>query len=536
MSIFSTLNTATGGLQTQSYAVQTASHNIANANTEGYSRQRVNLEALPANTFSGVGQIGAGVNIIDVRRIRDEFLDAQIRSEKAIKGSNMVKQEVLEQLEVIFLEPSDTGVNEYLSKFWDSWQQLVNYPEAKTSRTAVAETSQTLAQKLNDMSRQIKNLQQNTITNITSNAYSANNILEEIQDLSDQIYRMTNRGLYPNDLYDRRDLFLDQLSSLIDIKVEYDTGERVKITDRDSGTLLLDYPTRSLIPMDISVVKNVETSADGTQTMVINRGGDVTQAVTMVMSGTSFKEGDVVYISNEDWNQFDEDGTQPQLNRLEQVKGELAGGMQVLERTNVYNAQLDTFAHALVETINFIHRDGESGLDLFTSSDGDAYIKASNIKVHDNIMKDSTLINAAKTGSSGDSLRALAINNLRYLSLDMRIKIEDDGDGYKLSDYLASNYDPDTMSFNNNDVGNTVGDYYNDIVVKLGIDAQQAFQGVKNQTTLLMQLEERKESISGVSVDEEAINLIKFQNAYQANARVISTLTEMLDTLLSIRR
>ena len=127
--IFSTFNTAKRGLYAQQHAVSTASHNIANANTEGYSRQRVHMRTTPGFLIPNTGVVGTGVEIADIARIRDAYLDVQIRYETSRKGQYLARQEILEQVEMAFMEPSDTGLNTVMGRMWDAWQELAKSPK-----------------------------------------------------------------------------------------------------------------------------------------------------------------------------------------------------------------------------------------------------------------------------------------------------------------------------------------------------------------------------------------------------------------------
>src|SRR5690554_748446 len=122
--IFTTFNTAKRGMFGQQHSINTTSHNITNANTEGFSRQRVQLETTPGFSIAGVGRMGTGVQVSTITRIRDAYLDTQIRYEGSIAGQYRARQEVLDQVEMIFLEPSDAGLNTIMGRMWDSWQEL----------------------------------------------------------------------------------------------------------------------------------------------------------------------------------------------------------------------------------------------------------------------------------------------------------------------------------------------------------------------------------------------------------------------------
>ncbi|MCG8484440.1 MAG: flagellar hook-associated protein FlgK, partial [Clostridia bacterium] len=257
--LFGTLNISKKGMMAQSFAINTTSHNISNADTPGFSRQRVHMQASSPYTYSGIGHLGTGVDVVGIERIRDEFLDAQICYEVSINGRYEASQTVLEQVEMIFLEPSDTGLNEYMTAMWDSWEELGNYPEKSNGSTFVAGTSKTFADELNRMSLQLDTLKLDTISTIEGKTYDANQLIHEIQDLSDQIYKLSTKDLSANDLMDRRDLMIEKLSAIVNVNVDYDEFSRVKITEADSGSniVLLGFNTQEPVTNEMSTIRSV---------------------------------------------------------------------------------------------------------------------------------------------------------------------------------------------------------------------------------------------------------------------------------------
>lgn len=534
--LFGTLNISKQGMMAQSFAVNTTSHNISNVNTAGFSRQRVNMQASSPYTYPGVGQLGTGVEISGVQRIRDQFLDAQINYETSIMGRHQASQSVLEQVEMIFLEPSDTGLSESMTVMWKGWQELADYPEKTNTKTIVARSSQSFTDTLNHMALQLDTLKSDTVTTIEGKTYNANELIRQIQEVSDQIYKSSIKNLTPNDLLDKRDLMVEQLSSMINVNVEYDQFSRIEITEADSGTdtVLLDFDTQAPITNELSVIRSAKDLGGGQQEITVVRGGDISNTYTFTVSTTppnvSFSEGDIVYADPEQWKAYDAGGTpppsEPILTKANLREGELKGNKDALEKIDEYYAQLDQLASSIAETINLVHRIDASSKDFFTTSDGSTTFNAKNIQVNQDILDDVSLINAGKTTSDpGDGSRALAIAKIKNVNLQV--------DNSNFNTYLSGRYNSSTMEITSDVSGTTFDSYYNDTVVKIGVNTKQAKDGVDSQTTLMLQLTQRRESVSGVSIDEEVANLIQFQNSYQANAKVISTLTEMLDTLIN---
>ncbi|MGB7366043.1 flagellar hook-associated protein FlgK, partial [Carnobacterium jeotgali] len=216
--LFGTLNNATKGLLVQQSALQTTSHNISNANTEGYSRQKVTMVADNPYTLGGIGQLGTGVRIASIDRIVDPYVNNQLRNENSSLEMYSQKSDVLGQLEGIFNEPSTTGLNNNLSKVFASWTYLGSNPELATAKTMVAQNSETFTDTLHHMSNQIDNLHAGTVQDIKKNVLDFNSKVTQLDSLNQQIFNMTSQGQAPNDLLDQQDKILSELSGIAGVE------------------------------------------------------------------------------------------------------------------------------------------------------------------------------------------------------------------------------------------------------------------------------------------------------------------------------
>lgn len=460
--IFNTINTATKGLIAQQTALHTTSHNISNANTEGYSRQRVDFKADLAYNFAGVGQLGTGVKMEAIVRLVDDYVNKQIRQENGTLARFTAKSEVMEQVEIIFNEPSDTGLNFNLGEMFNSWQELSKNPESLNSKTIVVEKAKTLTDTINHMSSQLKSLSDDTADQIEKNVLDLNSIVSQLDTLNKQIFNISVKGQTPNDLLDRKDLMLKDLSTIANFEATNDKYGRVTIK-----------------------IGDLNSSAD---IEILNDSG---QKEINYNTNT----GNISLINDSD-------------SILDITNGEIIGYTEVLSDLVDRKVELDKFANIMATAINGVHRGGANNIDFFTSSaidtNGDPVFTAEDIKVNQEIVNDNSKVNAGDTGSSeGDGSRALEIAGIRNKK----------------------------YNFGNGDT--TIESAYSDIVTKVGISKEHSDNMVANQDVLLDQLVLRRESTSGVSIDEEVTNLIKFQKSYEANAKVISVLTEMLDTLIN---
>lgn len=459
------LNTALRGLFAQQKAINTTAHNIANTNTPGYSRQQVVMETtapfpMPSlNKPGGAGQVGTGVDVSAISRIRDLFLDSQIRKETGSLGRFEEQWEVLNQVETIFMEPTETGLSSILDEFWGAWENLSNNAENSALRTTLKEISKTVADTFNHLSSQLNTVLSdiNTITGIR--VTDINSLAEQIANLNKQIASIQMAGDQPNDLKDQRDLLMDELASLIDF--------------------------------------SYEENIDGTITITLNSD-----------------KGDLVLVEKDSFKQLSFDGTAISADdeTIILVNGQLKGLSDAREMVTSYLDILDTFAYNMADKINSLHKtgfglDGSTGLAFFKidpNKDG----AAAGIYLNSEIDKDVSKIAASLkdptlAGEVGNGDNALLI--------------------YQLARDVFDSGDLEGTSLNN---------YYKDFIAKLGVEANTALRNKENQQVLVNQLTIRKEAISGVSTDEEMVNLIQYQRAYEAAARIISVYDEMLVTII----
>src|SRR5690349_19295891 len=435
LSTFMGLETSLRGLLAQQQALDTTSHNIANASTTGYSRQVAVFQASPAYTMPGVttapagqGQIGTGVDVVGYQRIRDAFLDTQYRAQAMLQGQAQANQDGLQQVQLAFNEPTDSGISSLLSNYWGAWQNLSNNPEDMGTRQALAQSAASLADGFQSLSSQLTTLQ-------TQTAQKVNNLGTQIAQLNLTISKITATGNSPNDLLDQRDLLVDQLSAL----------GNVAVTNGANGSV------------DISF------------------GG-----ASLVTAGTSatLAESDLTGLS----------------------AGKIQGLITLRDTTIPgYQAQLNTIASTLITKTN---AQSAAGFDLSGTAGGAFFTgtDATNIAVNPAVVSNPALIAASATGAVGDA-----------------------GNALKMADMQTT---PTIGSA-------TIDAAYTQLVTQVGADVQQATNQVDTTTALTNALQNQRQSVSGVSLDEEMTNLITFQRGYQASARALSAMDDMLDQLIN---
>lgn len=559
------LDTAVKALRAHQLAVDVASHNIANANTPGFSRQRVLLRPIGldgSDHFSRdnlLGRAGYGVDAKDVNRIRDTFLDFQARQSLSSRGQHGAFAAPLGSAEVVFNDPSDDGISALLAKFWGAWHDVVNEPESAPARTALVHASTTFATRLQAAHQTLTQQRADLNLTVSSIAGQINAKATEIAGLNLQIKQVELNGDMANDLRDRRDLLLDDLSGLANIRYSED----------ETGAMTVYMGTHELV--------------FGTAARTVNVVDDATNP------------GMVKLVYAMDGDDVDVDAGQ--------LKGVLdARDVAFPELIN----KLNNFATGLMNSVNSIHQQGygldnATGLAFFTGTD------ASNIAVNATLMgSPQSIATSTGPGQPGNPANALAIANLEQapnmlaglagsnLVVNEALSAGNVASGIVLSGglqpgsysivanganldlvlgttvvatatlaninppggtiafmngtnvvasinvsaaapYSAAQQQADLTAAGNNtlQVETSASVFYGNIVSVLGADVNRA-KGLEDAAGLLVDhLEALRQSVHGVNIDEEVTNLNASQHAYNAAAKVIATIDEMLDTLIN---
>jgi flagellar hook-associated protein 1 len=517
-STFHGLETAKRGMFTQQSALYVTGHNIANANTPGYSRQRVNFEqtepypAASMNRPQIPGQMGTGVTAGSVERIRDRFLDYQYRNEANKLGYWSTRSDAIAKMEDIMNEPSEFGLGKAMTQFWESLQDLSVNPENEGARAVVRQRGIAVAESFNYLYNSLSQIRNDLGQEIKTGLLEVNSILKQISELNDQIKAIEPNGYLPNDLYDKRDALVDELSKFFHVKVE----------TVSSGGNALDIAEGiyeiSLVNQDGSTIKLV--TKDGYSKLSVDPSIDPVNDPTNpngYVSGIKI-EGSATSIS-------------PDILTSGRIKSLIESYGYGPDQDNVKGyypdmlANLDKMAYSFATMFNTQHQKGyglnnSTGLDFFSMTlSGPPTEKgaAATIKVHDNIMNDlSNIAASSKSGESGNGNNALNLTMIKDIQIMSGTATIPSGDSVSV---------PIT--------GGTVQTFYEGLIGKIGVDGQQAERMKFNAETLAMSVEKNRQSVSSVSLDEEMTNMIKFQHAYNAAARTITVIDEMLDKIIN---
>ncbi|MEC1372259.1 flagellar hook-associated protein FlgK [Bacillus velezensis] len=496
-STFMGLETARRALSAQQTALSTVSNNVANANTEGYTRQRVTLQstspypAVSKNSDLTAGQIGTGVKAGSVERVRDSFLDYQYRTENTKLGYYTARSNSLSQMEGVMKELDDNGLNGSLSSFWNALQDLATNPENTGARSVLQEQGKSLAESFNYISTSLTNIQGDIKKNLDNTADQVNSILNQLNDLNNQIAAVEPSGMLPNDLYDQRDRLIDQLSSMANIKVSYNKsgGHALATAEGTVNVELLNGNNNSLGTL---LDGNTKTVSE----MKINYDKD-SGLVSSVSVGSSTVNADA----------FTGKGS---LLGLIESYGYMSNG----EEKGLYPEMLtalDNMALSFADAFNAVHEKGktytgEQGAAFFDFIGGEAVPAkgaAAKIKVSDKILASTDNIAASLNGEKSDGTNATNLAAVQNSKLTI------------------------------NGETTTINDFYESLIGKLGVNSQKAANLMNNSESNTLSADERRQSVSAVSLDEEMTNMIQFQHAYNAAARIITMQDEIFDKIIN---
>lgn len=464
--LFGMFNVAKTALTTHQRALDITAANIANVNTEGYSRQRLNLEqSQPVRHAGGSLSAGVGANPA-IQRMHDRFLAGRMNTAASQQGRWEAQREVLEKAELMFDEVSGYGLNGALADFWNAWQDLANHPSGYAERAALLAGSHNLAQVFNQLSRELEQVRADSDVSITATVADINRLTREIAELNLKIAGVEAGNLHSaNTFRDQRDLKLKRLAGLIEVNSFEDADGHLTIATAGGHSLVERARSWDLV---------TGTNADGFEDLFYQSSSGARHNITADIATGKLKgwlEGRDVIIPD-----F--------LSRLDEMAVGLAGAVNDQHQ-------------------NGFDLNGDRGAAFFSPAGG-----ASHIALNSQIAADANLIAAASAdpvesvpGGNGNAIAMAEIAN-RLLPLG----------------------------------GGSVGldSFYNGLIGDLGRSVSQATVNSEHQSMVSMQLAAYREAVSGVSLDEEMVNLIQFQSAYSAAAKLVRTVDEMLRTLIDM--
>ncbi|WP_432357500.1 flagellar hook-associated protein FlgK [Sporosarcina sp. UB5] len=500
-STFMGLETNKRGLFTQQSGLYTTGHNISNANTPGYSRQRVNMQATAGfpgvglNTPTMPGFLGTGVEAGSIQRIRDSFVDHQFRQESNKLGYWESRSKAISQMEDVLNEPSEYGLQRSLSQFWQSLQDLSVNPENGGARAVVVERGIAVADSFKYMHKSLEEIQTNLGTEIGVSVGEVNSILQQIGDLNRQIQEIEPNGYMPNDLYDARDVLIDQLAEFLPIEISYvKSGGRALPIAEGSVTIKVKAEDGTLLTV-VSGKDYSQMSANNANTE--GKPVDPNTFLSFAFSTVGNATGGPLTLDN----MRDTGKMKSLVNAYGYDDGGTVKGLypEML-------AKLNKMAEVFITEFNTIHTGGHPLPNEASVPNFFVGGSASTIEVNQNIINNPGSIAASDAANEeGNGQLAKQLADIQFTAFN----------------------GPDELN------GSTIQTYFQGVIGQLGVDGQQAERIRFNTETLKASVEHRRASISSVSLDEEMTDMIKFQQAYNASARMITVIDETLEKIIN---
>ncbi len=456
-------------------ALDVTSQNVSNVNTEGYTRQTVSLSSLNITGTSRYARtlgdvgVGQGVDVTGIKQARDQFLDSRYRKENAQYGMWSTGLSIMSDVENVLDEVSTDGLNARLTDIYKQLQSFSLNAESIEYASNFRSSAQKLVEVFNQYSLRLQDITNEQVYNAGTEVVSVNQIINKIAELNIQIKQGYVQGVQPNELLDMRNLQLDKLSGLIGASYEYSSDGQVSV--KLGGAYLLD-----------------------------SQNGNARETLSLDSSGYPIS----VLLS---------DGSAAEI-----TGGNLAGYLSCLNGKGIFadagedssrgipyfQKSIDELAKIFAETFNELN-DETGANSLFVYNDSSGEINAGNISLSSEWLKDAMFITRS-TSSTGEGSN----DNLLRMLASMEEKKD-------ITPYFKGTFE----------------EYMTSIMGDMSIEVEFKTDMRNSSEAVLATISNQRESIMGVSIDEEGINMIKYQNAYNAAARLMTAMDEMLDKLIN---
>jgi len=475
MSVNDILDVGSRGLQTQRQALTTTSSNVANANTPGYSRQRTQIVNQPPNYVHGL-PIGSGAEVKKVIRVHDEFVQKQLVDENQSLGNLKMKSEVLSRFEALTTQEG-SNLSESLNKFFNDFRELSTNSENPTLKNIVRSSGEGLARSFKQMGSSLEMGRRELDLRVGDVVNEINVSVKEIADLNNTIVLAESRGEVPNELMDRRDMLIRDLAQKIDLQVTEDQRNQKTIV---AGNAVL---VQGADHFELSVRRSAAEGekAAGSMSVFVNSSSVPREISKSIKSG------------------------------------ELAGLMQARDKViNPALRHLDRIAFNVAHKVNEAHSqgvaaDGEGNRKFFKDLGDQEEHAAFHFDINSDIKENHERIATGfSAGTSGDNRVALAIAEIQNEKI------------------LPSAEVGGTVNL-------TLNESVNNLVAQVGTSTQHETQMFSHQKAIVDQLENYRQSYSGVNLEEEALDMIKYQTVFNASAKAMKVGEDLLDTILSLK-
>lgn len=605
-------------LMAHSTQISTAGHNISNADTEGYSRQRVNVRAFDPlyrpdlERAQVAGQIGQGTDVESITRVRDELLDSRIVGQTNVESYWATREKYYAMIESVYNEPEEISVRGNMDKFWQGWQELSVYPDSDAARQVVVTRGQTLTDSIRQQFRGLSEIGKQIDGDIEATVRQVNDISSQIAAVNGEIVRSRAMGDNPNDLMDRRDLLVEKLANLINVTVDRkDPDEFMVHTDGQvivQGSLARQIKSvpqidnngyGKLVWTDTGIDaqfhggtlgalvelrdKDIRSEVQSLNTMALNFADLVNDVHRNAVGKNNvtgldfFVQHDFVENTNGNYDR-NSDGVEDSSYVFRMTgKNVLRPQEQIgLEGTMTFNGasgNVNVSYYASDTVADVVNRINDSNAEVkaYLDRNSNLVLKATSSASMENPdfvirhVEDSGMFLTgysgilAQSGEGGayDFNRADAVTSLDGAQFAvspvmspadyMEVNPAVTGDVRSVAAAFANTIgdaDPgdaraavEIAAMRNTKVmigtGRTFDDYFAESVTNVGLKGEQAQNQLASQNKIMDDLRSLRDSISGVNIDEELADIIKFQHGYNAAAKFVTVQDELLDTLIN---
>lgn len=563
--LYGILDMAKWAAMAQQANIEVTSHNISNVNTPGYSRQKLLLETSPTVTTS-VGEMGVGVSAVGIRREYDRFINAQLNFEKQILGNWQAQDYSFQRIEEVVNDSSEYGLSSAMSEFWNAWQAVADNPSGWTERVGLISVAETMAGDFNRMYEELYTIQTDIDSNIKGVVDDINVLVDQIAELNEEILLIEIGEDVANDARDKRGTLLDELAGKVGISYFEDSDGQTTVLLERGSPLVQGSMSWHLAAESDPANNNFYAISwdDGTSTLT-----DITNSITRGELGGLLEMRDTTvpnYIKKMDrlaagivnevnklhYYGYGIDGSTENnffnpLSVSTDISEDNTGGASISAGTVYDNTvlTLDEYEIRFTGAATFEIYNVTDGTQVMSAringvvdNDGSfAYTSGSNIEFEGMRLVitdgatgpgngDIFTIDSTKDAAKNMSANPVIVNDVN------KIAVSEDSAGDGNLNALAIAALRDGKYMNNNT--SSFDSFYNGLIGEVGVGVSNSSRNLAFKEATVDQLSFRRESISGVNLDEEAANLIQFQQAYTAAARVISIVDEMLDELLNL--
>lgn len=593
-SAFMGFNIATTGLYSARAGLDVTNHNIANANNEGFSRQKIHQIACTPLAGNSKGMLGTGSIVDDIYQIREFYLDKKYWGQTSKLGEASSKSKTLREIELLFNEPSDTGINTITNNFFNMLQNLANNTSDESLYSNVREEANALTNYFNETAGSLISLQEELNSDVKVKVDNINSFASQIKSLNELIFQSEVDGSVANDLRDQRSVLIDKLSAIANVTVReieknpdlkngvYSKEDRIKsnkqLVVEINGQVLVDHfkvnklvlnerdtkvnpedcddlydirwqngldfdehsssltgELKGLIDLRdgnnfLSFTGKVDSIDDVTKKVVVSdvNRSDLQVPGEIKINGKMVKYTSFKYDEDSDSIEFTVEDTSEFTNDAKIEIGEKCNYKGIPHYLKKLNTFVRTIARAMNEgeymdgtdipnivgNKNGYSIDGDTGNYIFTYDNGAGKLGKGDFKDYNNI----TASNFSISKEFDNDPKKIAISYDKEIS-------ESEND--MIHEFIKLKNDDSLFA------QGEIQDFISSIIGEVAVDAQQAKNVEEIQENIINNIKNQKQSISGVDLNEEMNNMIKFQTAYNAAAKMISVMSEIYDVTIN---